>query len=96
MSEVTESVWQVQEAKNRFSELIEQAIKDGPQTVTRHGKPVVTVSSIADSRVARGFDKDDGFAAHLLSVMQIVKDSDVDGLELPVRRSRKRSIELGE
>ena len=33
------AVWQVQEAKNHFSELIERAVSEGPQTVTRHGKP---------------------------------------------------------
>gem|GEM_PF-2244351 len=29
-------VWQLQEAKSRFSELVEQAIKHGAQTVTKH------------------------------------------------------------
>lgn len=30
-------VWQVQQAKAHFSELIEQANTDGPQSITRHG-----------------------------------------------------------
>jgi prevent-host-death family protein len=38
--------WQLQDAKNRFSELVEQAIEHGPQTVTRRGKPVVVVVPI--------------------------------------------------
>jgi len=29
--------WQVQEAKTRLSELIEEADKKGPQIITRHG-----------------------------------------------------------
>ncbi len=29
--------WQLQEAKNKFSEVIDKAIKDGPQVVTRRG-----------------------------------------------------------
>jgi prevent-host-death family protein len=29
--------WQVQEAKARFSELVQKAIEEGPQTVSRHG-----------------------------------------------------------
>ncbi len=39
-------LWQLQEAKNRFSELVETALVDGVQTVTRHGKPTVVVMSI--------------------------------------------------
>jgi len=38
--------WQLQEAKNRFSQVVEDALHDGPQTVTRRGKPVVVVVSI--------------------------------------------------
>ena len=30
-------VWAVQDAKARFSELLEKAVKDGPQVVTRRG-----------------------------------------------------------
>ena len=35
--------WQIQEAKARFSELVERALKEGPQTVTRHGKAVAVL-----------------------------------------------------
>jgi prevent-host-death family protein len=35
--------WQLQEAKNRLSEVVDLALEDGPQTVTRHGKDVVVV-----------------------------------------------------
>ena len=31
------SSWQVQDAKARFSELLEKVLKDGPQVVTRRG-----------------------------------------------------------
>lgn len=37
--------WQLQEAKARFSELVQKAIGEGPQTVTRRGKDVVVVLS---------------------------------------------------
>ena len=37
------SIWQLQEAKNRFSEVINSAEHDGPQTITRHGRPVALV-----------------------------------------------------
>lgn len=35
--------WQLQEAKQRFSELVRRTLEDGPQTVTRHGREVVVV-----------------------------------------------------
>lgn len=35
--------WQLQEAKNRLSEVVDLAIDEGPQTVTRHGKAVVVI-----------------------------------------------------
>lgn len=35
--------WQIQQAKARFSEMVERALRDGPQTVTRHGKPVAVL-----------------------------------------------------
>ena len=37
--------WQVQEAKAHLSEVIELAQSDGPQTITRHGKPRAVVLS---------------------------------------------------
>ena len=40
------STWQLQEAKNRFSELVEEALKHGPQTVTRHGRDTVVIMSV--------------------------------------------------
>ncbi|MCI5147050.1 MAG: type II toxin-antitoxin system Phd/YefM family antitoxin, partial [Candidatus Electrothrix sp. AR3] len=42
--------WQLQEAKNRFSSLVEQAQHDGPQIVTRHGRETVVVISADEYR----------------------------------------------
>ncbi|MDQ3696391.1 MAG: type II toxin-antitoxin system Phd/YefM family antitoxin [Chloroflexota bacterium] len=44
------SSWQVQEAKSRFSEVIERAIEEGPQTITRHGTERAVILSIAEYR----------------------------------------------
>ncbi len=38
-------VWQLQEAKAKFSELVDEVLHDGYQTITRNGKPVVVVLS---------------------------------------------------
>lgn len=38
-------VWQLQEAKAKFSELVDEVLQDGYQTITRNGHPVVVVIS---------------------------------------------------
>ena len=38
--------WQLQDAKNRFSELVETTLKAGPQVVTRRGADAVVVVAI--------------------------------------------------
>ncbi len=37
------ATWQVQEAKQRFSEVLRQAESDGPQIITRHGEEVAVI-----------------------------------------------------
>src|SRR5271155_1933301 len=37
--------WAVAEAKARFSEVIDRALADGPQTITRKGKEAVVIVS---------------------------------------------------
>ena len=39
------AIWAVAEAKARFSEVIDRALADGPQTITRKGKEAVVVVS---------------------------------------------------
>ena len=43
-----ENTWQLQEAKNKFSELVEKAQHEGPQFVTKHGKESVVVLSMEE------------------------------------------------
>ena len=40
--------WQVQEAKQRFSEVLRRARSDGPQIVTRHGEEVAVIIDSAE------------------------------------------------
>ena len=85
-------VWQVQDAKNRFSEVIARAVKDGPQVVTRHGRPVVQVVAVAmqaDERSTAG----DGFAEFLLSMP---KAGASEGLAVAPRRNRRKPLKLGD
>ncbi len=37
--------WQLQEAKNKFSEVVEEALKEGPQVITRRGVEAVVILS---------------------------------------------------
>ncbi len=45
---MNDQIWQLQEAKNKFSQLVEKARKFGPQIVTKHGKEAVVVLSFED------------------------------------------------
>lgn len=40
--------WALQDAKNRFSEVVQRAGRDGPQTVTVRGKRAVVVMSAVE------------------------------------------------
>lgn len=41
-------VWTLQDAKNRFSEVVRAAMEVGPQTVTRHGRDAVVVMDVRE------------------------------------------------
>lgn len=42
--------WQLQEAKSKFSKLVEQVREKGPQIVTKHGEDSVVVISCEEFR----------------------------------------------
>jgi prevent-host-death family protein len=50
--------WQIQDAKQRFSEMIRAVTRDGPQVITRHGEDVAVVVGIAEYRRLTGPGKD--------------------------------------
>lgn len=54
MSRAQPRSWQLQDAKNRFSEVVEEATRNGPQFITRRGVEAAVVVSAADwTRLAR-------------------------------------------
>ena len=57
--------WQLQEAKQKFSKVVQRALDEGPQVVTRHGETVVVVVSAEEYRRLTGNKPD--FADFLLS-----------------------------
>ena len=79
--------WQLQEAKQRFSELIRSVEADGPQFVTRHGQEVAVVVSISEYRHLRAGGRD--FKDFLQSA------PDVD-LEATRSASAARRVDLGQ
>lgn len=64
--------WKLQDAKAKFSQLVDKARTIGPQYVTRHGKNAVVVLSVEDyeNMVANKPD----FKDFLLSVPKISED----------------------
>jgi antitoxin Phd len=42
--------WQVQEAKSRFSEVVDLTLTEGPQLVTRRGSEAVVILTVEDYR----------------------------------------------
>jgi len=67
--------WQLQEAKQHFSELIRAVRSEGPQFVTKHGEQVAVVLDILDYRRMQGAEvvdfKDFLVSAPDLSVLEI-------------------------
>ncbi len=47
---MVKSTWALQDAKNGFSRVVENALRQGPQTVTKHGKETVVILSMEDYR----------------------------------------------
>jgi prevent-host-death family protein len=71
--------WQLQDAKNRLSELVRKAQRDGPQVITLHGRDAAVVVSAREyKRIARP----DG------SLAEFVRNSPLAGAALEVDRSR--------
>ena len=79
--------WQLQEAKNKFSRLVEDAQKRGPQIVTKSGKKAVVVVSYDDYEKLTSPDED------LITYFQNCPLAEVN---LDINRSKEipRDIEL--
>ncbi len=46
--------WQLQDAKSRFSEVVDLTLKEGPQLVTRRGEEAVVILAAEDYRRLTG------------------------------------------
>ena len=72
-------VWQLQEAKNKFSEVVDEAIKHGPQIITRRGVETVIVLSYAQYRKTMLNQK---------KLSDFFRESPLAGLDLDLKRDR--------
>jgi prevent-host-death family protein len=79
--------WQLQEAKNRLSEVVRKACSEGPQVITLHGSTAAVVVSAQDyGRLSRPKGK----------LVDFFRNSPLVGIKLNLTRSRDtgRKIDL--
>jgi len=80
--------WSVQDAKNRFSEVVEAA-RRAPQTVTKHGKPAVVVVDVVEYDRLRRLER-----ASAPSFADVILAMPQDDGEFPRRKVRVRDLAL--
>lgn len=80
--------WSVQDAKNRFSEVVEAA-KRTPQTVTKHGRPAVVVVDVAEYERLRRLEH-----AHAPSFADVLLSMPQDDGEFSRDKVRMCDLEL--
>jgi prevent-host-death family protein len=83
----TAKQWQLQEAKNRLSQVVDQALHNGPQTITLRGKPAAVVISVDEFRV---------LTAPKTPLSSFFRQSPLNGVELELERSQDlpRNLDL--
>ncbi len=79
-------MWPLAEAKNKFSEIVEKALSEGPQFVTKRGREAVVVVSAADYRKLSG--EGVSFKEYLCS------GEPLDGVMLERDQAPMRDVEL--
>ena len=79
------SEWSLQDAKNRFSAVVDAALAGEPQRVTRRGKPAVMVVAVEEFERLRRLEKARAptFADLLLSIPQ--DGGEFERIRLPSR-----------
>lgn len=77
--------WQLQEAKNRLSQVVDSALHDGPQTITLRGKPAAVVVSFEEFRK---------MTQPRTGLSQFFRQSPLHTIELDLNRSADLSLEV--
>ncbi len=71
--------WQLQEAKNRLSEVVEEALERGPQVITRRGVETAVVLGYRDYR---------RMVLDQRKLSDFFRESPLAGVELELERDR--------
>ncbi|MDD9963613.1 MAG: type II toxin-antitoxin system Phd/YefM family antitoxin [Gammaproteobacteria bacterium] len=77
-------IWQIQEAKARFSEFVSASLKEGPQVVTRRGVETAVLVPIAEWRRLRSV------ATPRLKDLLLTAEARTDNLTPPRKAERLR------
>lgn len=82
-----ENIWQLQDAKSKFSQLVDNAMRHEPQIVTKHGNNAVVVISFEDYLK---------FIKPKDNLISFLRGSPLMGLDLEITRNKDtpRDIEL--
>ena len=80
--------WQLQDAKNRLSELVRKAADEGPQVITLRGDDAVVVIAAQDYRKLTSKPKE--------GLVEFLRDSPLAKISLDLERSRDtgRQVDL--
>jgi antitoxin Phd len=87
-SDTTPSVWQLHEAKARFSEVFRLARLEGPQRVTRHGGEAVVIVP------AEQFDQLGARASQPDSLVEFFQAAPTGGARLDLSRKRDTTRDI--
>ena len=74
--------WRLAEAKNRFSEVVNRALSEGPQRVSRRGDTIIILSKKDYDRLV---GKQQSFRDFLLNHTPILNDLDISRDKSPMR-----------
>jgi prevent-host-death family protein len=78
-----EHTWSVAEAKARLSELLDHALNDGPQAITRRGREIAVVVSTEEWH--RKASRSGSLAEFLASSPLRGSDLDIERVDAPAR-----------
>ncbi len=80
------NIWQLQDAKSKFSQVVDRALAQGAQVITRRGRKAVVVIPFTEyERLTR----------HGSSLSQFLLNSPLAGSELTIEREAELPREIG-
>jgi prevent-host-death family protein len=77
--------WQLQDAKNKFSEVVDNAFKFGPQCITRRGIETVVVLSVQEYKK---------LTSPTTGLVEFFRKSPLYGVDLDIERDKGHAREV--